>query len=122
MHACSRIAFNDISCTRNTPTPEIASKYHPPSLVSHTPLHCHSWPRSSPTISSFILALFHYNPRSRDAKQIAKYPQVVDFVDCVCVCMCVQIAIWCYVSRHIQNCITQQNLNRLSYIYETNTL
>lgn len=69
-------------------------------LSSLESLHCHPWRRpscrSSPTASSFTPALFHYNPRSHGAKQIAKYPQVVDFVDCVCVY--VRRAI-CYVLR-----------------------
>lgn len=48
---CSRIAFNDIFCTRNTPALEIAPKCSPPSLVPHTL-----------TLPPFESILAHYVP------------------------------------------------------------
>lgn len=104
----SRIAFNDISCTRDAAAsaPENSCSSEclfslPPSSCSHHPvlssrprvdllaatrasvvprqLLAHTSPPSSPSCP----LLFRHNPRSRGAEQIAKYPQVVDFVDCV---------------------------------------
>lgn len=73
-YTCSRDSF-EVSLLSRCPL-VLAPLHHHPSR--HRP----SRHPSSPSFS-LLPALFRYNPRSRDAKQIAKYPQVVDFVDCV---------------------------------------
>ena len=103
----SHIAFNDISCAHHAPAFEIATEYFstvllfpylPASPLDTLPMHfspfsrfllCFSLSLSlSSQFISFNLPRFNHFPSlslslSTGAKQIAKYPQVVDFSDYV---------------------------------------